>query len=113
MGYQGSGLLGCHGDGVLMCWALICQALEVLGRSAIVLRCQGARVLGCPGVGVLSSCLRNFSLPDHERQLSVAVSLSSNPQPGTRQINHQQMAPVCPCAGEGSGGSKGCTITSG
>lgn len=70
-------------------------------------------VLGCQGVGVLPSPLRSFSLPDRERQLSAAASLSSTPRPGTRQIKRQQLAPVCPCAGEASGGSRGCAITSG
>lgn len=75
--------------------------------------CWVIGVLGCQGVGVLPSPLRSFSLPDRERQLSAAASLSSTPQPGTRQIKRQQLASVCPCAGEASGGSRGCAITSG
>lgn len=55
MGYRGSRLLECQDDGVLRCWALMCQALEVLGCSAIVLRCWGARVVGYESVGV-SGC---------------------------------------------------------
>lgn len=49
--------MGCHDDGVLSCWALMCQALEVLGyHSAEMTECWGVGFLECWGVRVLGYC---------------------------------------------------------